>query len=116
MKKWNEMNDYEQREVCLTCPYYFGELDECMIEEVHPTAVLDLVSDKACYNYKQPDTPHYPKLYRVTAVLNDVEFVPGEEWVEDILADTPDEAEAEMELKLSERRISIDYISVELLF
>lgn len=57
-----------------------------------------------------------PKLYRVTAVLNDTEYAVGAEWTEDILANTSDEAALELELKLSERRISIDYISVELMF
>lgn len=53
-----------------------------------------------------------PKLYRVTAVLDDIEFDRGEEWTEDILADSPDAAEAVMERILSERRITFEGIYV----
>ena len=53
MKHWNEMTEAEMRRVCMLCPYYFAELDECMIEELYPIEVCKDVNDKACAIYKE---------------------------------------------------------------
>ena len=50
MKNWNEMNYYEQRVVCLQCPYYYGELDDCMVPELLEAGARISDESKACRN------------------------------------------------------------------
>ena len=36
MKYWDDMSEEEKSEVCRNsgCPYFFGEIDDCMCDEV----------------------------------------------------------------------------------
>ena len=53
MKYWDDMSEEEKSEVCRNsgCPYFFGEIDDCMCDEVERSPYD--AEEKACYWLKK---------------------------------------------------------------
>lgn len=53
MKYWEDMTEEEKSEVCRNsdCPYFFGEIDDCMCDEVERSPYE--AEEKACYWLKK---------------------------------------------------------------
>lgn len=53
MKYWDYMSEEEKSEVCRNsgCPYFFGEIDDCMCDEVERSPYD--AEEKACYWLKK---------------------------------------------------------------
>jgi hypothetical protein len=53
MKYWDNMSEEEKSEVCRNsgCPYFFGEIDDCMCDEVERSPYD--AEEKACHWLKK---------------------------------------------------------------
>ena len=53
MKYWDDMSEEEKSEVCRNsgCPYFFGEIDDCMCDEVERSPYD--AEEKACHWLKK---------------------------------------------------------------
>lgn len=53
MKYWEDMSEEEKSEICRNsdCPYYYGEIDACMYDEV--VELPFEATDTACYQLKR---------------------------------------------------------------